>query len=53
MCGSLVAAEPALLPDVLLGAAAAIAVDGVTARALLGAWESGRSALRGAQPLAA
>jgi Iron-containing redox enzyme len=53
MCGSLVAAEPALLPDVLLGAAAAIAVDGVTARALLGAWESGRSALRGPLPLAA
>jgi hypothetical protein len=53
MCGSLVAAEPALLADVLLGAAAAIAVDGVTARELLGAWESGRSALRGARPLAA
>ena len=29
------------------------AVDGVTARALLGAWESGRSALRGAVSLAA
>jgi hypothetical protein len=48
MCGSLVRAEPALLPDVLFGAAAAIAVDGLTARYLLGAWESGRSALHGA-----
>jgi hypothetical protein len=53
MCGSLVAAEPALLPDVLLGAAAAIAVDGLTAQRLLGAWESGRSALRRAASLAA
>jgi hypothetical protein len=53
MCGSLVRAEPALLPDVLLGAAAAIAVDGLTAGQLLEAWEAGRSALRGAAPLAA
>ena len=53
MCGSLVRAEPALLPDVLFGAAAAIAVDGLTAGQLLGAWEGGRSALRGAAPLAA
>jgi Iron-containing redox enzyme len=53
MCGSLVQAEPALLPDVLFGAAAAIAVDGLTARDLLGAWGSGRSALRRAAPLAA
>jgi hypothetical protein len=53
MCGSLVRAEPALLPDVLLGAAAAIAVDGLTARYLLGAWESGRSALRGSAARAA
>jgi hypothetical protein len=53
MCGSLVRAEPALLPDVLFGAAASLAVDGLTARHLLGAWEAGRSALRGAAPLAA
>jgi hypothetical protein len=53
MCGGLVAQEPALLPDVLLGAACSLAVDGLTARSLLGAWESGRSALRGAAPLAA
>ena len=33
--------------DVLFGAAAALAMDGVAARHLLGAWEAGRSALRG------
>ena len=46
MCGSLVAEEPDLLPDVLFGAACSLAMDGVAARHLLGAWESGRSALR-------
>jgi hypothetical protein len=53
MCGSLVAEEPALTADVLFGAACALAVDGLTAHHLLGAWEAGRSALRGARPLAA
>ncbi|MGY1745548.1 iron-containing redox enzyme family protein [Blastococcus sp. SYSU D00695] len=53
MCGSLVAAEPALAPDVLFGAASSLALDGLTAHHLLGAWEAGRSALRGARPLAA
>jgi hypothetical protein len=53
MCGGLVRDEPALLPDVLFGAAAAIAVDGLTARQLLGSWEAGRSALRGSAALAA
>jgi hypothetical protein len=47
MCGSLVAAEPDLAGDVLFGAACALAVDGLAARQLLGAWEAGRSALRG------
>ena len=46
MCGSLVAEEPDLLPDVLFGAACSLAMDGVAAAHLLGAWESGRSALR-------
>jgi hypothetical protein len=46
MCGSLVAEEPDLLPDVLFGAACSLAMDGVAARHLLGAWEAGRSALR-------
>jgi hypothetical protein len=53
MCGSLVAEEPALLPDVLFGAACSLAMDGVAARHLLGAWETGHSALRGEHPAAA
>jgi Iron-containing redox enzyme len=53
MCGSLVAAEPGLAGDVLFGAACALAVDGLAARHLLGAWETGRSGLRGALPTAA
>ncbi|MGY1813093.1 iron-containing redox enzyme family protein [Blastococcus sp. SYSU D00820] len=53
MCGSLVAEFPELTGDVLFGAACALAADGLTARHLLGAWESGRSALRTAGPLAA
>ena len=53
MCGSLVAEFPALAGDVLFGAACALAHDGLIARQLLGAWESGASALRGRQPLAA
>ena len=53
MCGSLVAEEPDLLPDVLFGAACSLAMDGVAAAHLLGAWESGRSALRRDRALAA
>jgi hypothetical protein len=53
MCGSLVAEEPDLLPDVLFGAACSLAMDGVAAEHLLGAWEAGRPALRTASPLAA
>jgi hypothetical protein len=53
MCGSLVTEEPELLPDVLFGAACSLALDGVTARHLLGAWEAGRSALRRERALAA
>jgi len=53
MCGSLVTEEPGLLPDVLFGAACSLAMDGVAARHLLGAWDSGRSALRGKPALAA
>jgi hypothetical protein len=45
MCGSLGAQDPGLAGDVLFGAASALALDGVTARHLLGAWEAGRSAL--------
>jgi hypothetical protein len=53
MCGSLVADDPELTPDVLFGAACSLAMDGVAAHHLLGAWEAGRSALRGARTLAA
>jgi hypothetical protein len=45
--------EPDLAADVLFGAACSLAMDGVAAAHLLGAWESGRSALRGERPLAA
>ena len=45
MCGALVTQDAGLADDVLFGAACALALDGVTARYLLGAWESGRSAL--------
>jgi hypothetical protein len=53
MCGSLVAEEPHLAGDVLFGAACSLAVDGLTARHLLGAWEAGRSGLRRQGALAA
>jgi hypothetical protein len=53
MCGSLVAEEPGLLPDVLFGAACSLAMDGVTAHHLLGAWDAGRPALRTVPSLAA
>jgi Iron-containing redox enzyme len=46
MCGSLVAEEPDLAADVLFGAACSLAMDGVAAGHLLGAWEAGGSALR-------
>jgi hypothetical protein len=53
MCGSLVAEQPELVPDVLFGAACSLALDAVAATHLLGAWETGRSALRGERTLAA
>jgi heme oxygenase-like protein len=53
MCGSLVAEDPSLAADVLFGAQCALAVDGLTAVHLLGAWEAGRSGLRGEESLAA
>jgi hypothetical protein len=53
MCGSLLAAEPELAPDVLFGAACSLAMDGLAAQHLLGAWETGVSALRRKPALAA
>jgi hypothetical protein len=45
MCGSLVAEDPSLTADVLFGAQCSLALDGLTAVHLLGAWEAGRSGL--------
>jgi hypothetical protein len=53
MCGSLVAEDPSLAGDVLFGAACSLALDGLAAAHLLGAWEAGRSGLRGEPALAA
>jgi hypothetical protein len=53
MCGSLVAEEPGLAADVLFGAACSLAMDGLAAHHLLGAWEAGRSGLFRDRALAA
>ncbi|MFY1593452.1 iron-containing redox enzyme family protein [Micromonospora sp. WMMD737] len=46
LCGGLVRVEPALAPDVIFGAAAALAVDRLFAAHLLDAWTAGRTSLR-------
>jgi Iron-containing redox enzyme len=46
MCGALVADEPAELENVLFGAAACLALDGLAGQRQLSAWQSGRSSLR-------
>ncbi|MGC4791660.1 iron-containing redox enzyme family protein [Micromonospora sp. DT178] len=46
LCGGLVRVEPGLAPDVLFGAAAALAVDRLFAAHLLDAWTAGRTSLR-------
>ncbi|HJV98879.1 MAG TPA: iron-containing redox enzyme family protein [Arthrobacter sp.] len=46
LAGGLVEAEPGLLPDVLLGATAAIALDTRLTLHIMDAWENGRSSLR-------
>ncbi|UER53321.1 iron-containing redox enzyme family protein [Kineosporiaceae bacterium SCSIO 59966] len=46
LCGSLVAAEPALTGDVLFGAAVCLGLDELAGAATLAAWQAGRSALR-------
>jgi len=53
MCGSLVTEDPALAADVLFGAQCSLALDGLTAVHLLGAWEAGRSGLQRETALAA
>lgn len=46
LAGALAEDEPALLPDIVFGAAACLAVDGWAAAHLLDAWGRGDSALR-------
>ncbi|MDP9998390.1 iron-containing redox enzyme family protein [Pseudarthrobacter sulfonivorans] len=53
LAGGLVEAEPELLPDVLFGATAALAVDGRLSAHILDAWDGGRSSLLSPIPAAA
>jgi len=53
LAGALVEAEPALLPDVLFGATAVLAVDARLSMHIMGAWENGSSSLRSPLPAAA
>ncbi|WP_066516611.1 iron-containing redox enzyme family protein [Curtobacterium ammoniigenes] len=46
LAGGLVEAEPALLPDVLFGAAACLTVDGWVGQHMLDCWDHGVSSLR-------
>lgn len=46
LAGGLAEAEPQVRDDVLWGAAAYLAVDGLAGAQMLGAWQEGRSALR-------
>lgn len=51
LAGALAEDHPDLLPDIMFGAAACLAVDGWAAGHMLDAWERGESALRsGARP---
>jgi hypothetical protein len=45
LAGGLVEAEPDLLPDVLFGATAALAIDARLTAHIMGAWENGMSSL--------
>lgn len=53
LAGSLAEAEPGVRDDVLWGAAAYLALDGLAGAQMLAAWAAGRSALRGPVPAAA
>lgn len=51
LAGSLAEDQPALLPDIMFGAAACLAIDGAVASHMLDAWAAGESSLRtGARP---
>jgi hypothetical protein len=52
MAGGLVESDPGLLPDVLFGAAAALAVDSLVTVRIMDAWEEGRSSLRPSEVMA-
>ncbi|MEG9249842.1 iron-containing redox enzyme family protein [Arthrobacter sp. Soc17.1.1.1] len=52
MAGGLVESDPALLPDVLFGAAAALAIDSLVTVRIMAAWEEGRSSLRPSEVMA-
>ncbi len=52
LAGGLVEAEPALLDDVLFGAAACLAVDALPGEHMLERWAAGASSLRAPLPLA-
>lgn len=53
LAGALAEAEPQVRDDVLWGAAAYLVIDGLAGAQMLGAWEAGRSALRGSVAAAA
>jgi hypothetical protein len=46
LAGGLAEQEPALVPDLMFGAASSLALDGLVARHVLAAWEDGRPSLR-------
>jgi hypothetical protein len=46
LAGGLAVREPVLVDDILFGAAAALATDGLVAEHLLSAWEAGQSSMR-------
>ena len=52
MAGGLVESDPRLLQDVLFGAAAGLAVDGLMTVHIMQAWEAGRSSLRTSNAMA-
>lgn len=47
LAGALAEDQPALLPDIMFGAAACLAADGWVGEQVLGAWQAGASSLRG------
>ncbi len=51
LCGALAEDEPALVPDILFGAATALELDRLLAGTLLDAWSAGRSSLRAQAPV--